>query len=147
MNVAHMIKGNFINGEKLSTAGPQEVTVVNGEIISLGEDEKVVLSFAETEKQLALNKTRLSFMIGNFGEDTDEWKDKKILLHAQQLTSGKFAGQYTILISKPIQVPMGSLVKSSPQVPQINQTEDENPFFDKPIQVSPINQTEDEILF
>lgn len=101
-NVGHLLTGDFINGESLFQAGPQEVTVAGGNIETLGDDTKVVLSFSETDKRLALNKTRLTFMVGNFGEDTDQWVGKKVVLHAQKLTSGKFAGQYTILITRPV---------------------------------------------
>lgn len=50
---------------------------------------KVVLSFEETEKELALNKTNAKIMAEAFGDDTDDWDNKVIQLIIITTSNGK----------------------------------------------------------
>ena len=70
------------------------------------QDEKVVLEFHELSKPVTCNKTRLGFMIKNFGDDTTGYVGKKLMLYGSKLSSGKFAGQWTIIFALPPATPM-----------------------------------------
>lgn len=60
---------------------------------STGE-EKLVLSFEETGKGLVLGtKANLEFLIDEFGDDTDDWVGKEIVLYSVETSFG----------SKPVQ--------------------------------------------
>lgn len=114
--IGDMLKSNFLSGSELSTT-PQIVTVKGAEVKELGEgsdkEVKVVLEFYELAKALPLNKTRLKAMADAFGLDTNLWINRKVMIYSQQLTSGKFAGQWTITLTK---APQAAPVQYAPQV-------------------------------
>lgn len=60
------------------------LTIRKAEVKKLGQGEdarnKVVLSFNETSKQLALNSTNSKIIAEKYGEDTDRWAGKQITL-------------------------------------------------------------------
>ena len=60
------------------------LTIKNAEVKKLGQGEearnKVVLSFNETPKQLALNSTNSKIIAAKYGDDTDRWTGKQISL-------------------------------------------------------------------
>ena len=77
---------NYLNStnivsEKLNNA---MLTIKNAEVKKLGQGEearnKVVLSFNETSKQLALNRTNSQIIAERFGDDSDLWTGKQISL-------------------------------------------------------------------
>jgi hypothetical protein len=106
-NVAHLLTGNYLNAAELAQAGPQVATIAGAEIKEFEDGtQKVIVSFHELDKDLPCNKTRLQTLVTLFGPDTAGWMNQRVMIHSQQLATGKFAGQYTILISKaPQQVP------------------------------------------
>ncbi len=114
MNVERLAASNYIAGADLQNK-QAKVKVSGSELKSYDDGtEKVVLSFEGKDKKLTCNKTRLKTMINLFGPDTDSWLNKEIILTAQPLSSGKFAGQWTVLIL------------SVPEI--VAQNEDEIPF-------------------
>ncbi len=100
-NVSHLLSGDYMNAAELAQNGPQVATIAGAEIKEFeGDGQKVIVSFHELEKDLPCNKTRLKTLVSMFGPDTAGWVGQRVMVHAQQLATGKFAGQYTILIGK-----------------------------------------------
>lgn len=101
MNIEHLASSDFIKGDDLQ--GKQVQVTINAAELKTYDDgsQKVVLSFADSEKKLTLNKTRLKTMMALYGPDTDQWLGKQIILTAQPLASGRFAGQWTVIILQP----------------------------------------------
>jgi hypothetical protein len=60
------------------------LTIKSAEIRKLGQGEearnKIILSFDETSKQLALNSTNSRIIAERYGDDTDLWMSKRISL-------------------------------------------------------------------
>jgi F0F1-type ATP synthase alpha subunit len=60
------------------------LTIKNGEVRKLGQGEearnKIVLSFNETDKQLALNISNSKIITQQYGDDSDLWTGKQITL-------------------------------------------------------------------
>jgi hypothetical protein len=60
------------------------LTIKNAEVKKLGQEEearnKIVLSFQETNKLLALNSTNSKIIAEKYGDDTDRWTGKQITL-------------------------------------------------------------------
>lgn len=106
--VGHLLTSSFLSGQEVPT--PIVLTVKSAEIKMLGDDgdqdEKVVLEFHELSKPATCNKTRLAFMIENFGDDTAGYVGQKIMVYGQKLASGKFAGQWTIIFARPPATPI-----------------------------------------
>lgn len=108
-NVAHLLSSDFLSGQEIPT--PQIVTIKNAEIKELGTDDdkeaKVVLEFHELAKALPCNKTRLKTMVENFGVETGTWIGQKVMIYGTKLNSGKFAGQWTVILTKAPNGPIG----------------------------------------
>jgi len=70
------------------------LTIKNAEVKQLGNGEearnKIVVSFDETDKQLALNSTNSKIIAEEFGDDTEEWAGNKISL---MVVKKNFAGK------------------------------------------------------
>ena len=116
-NVGHLLTGDYLNSAELAQKGPQVVTIAGAEIKEFeGDGQKVIVKFAELDKELPCNKTRLKTLVTMFGPDTAGWVGQRVMVHAQQLATGKFAGQYTILIGKaPMQPQQQPPVQQQPE--------------------------------
>ncbi len=56
-----------------------------------GEERKCVLSFNETNKVMILNKTNAKVLTSLFGQETDEWKGKRITVYTERVKAfGKY---------------------------------------------------------
>lgn len=87
---------NYLNSknvvsEELVNIG---LTIKHAEVKKLGQGEearnKIVLSFDETAKQLALNSTNSKIIAEKYGEDTDSWVGNQITL---MVVKKNFAGK------------------------------------------------------
>lgn len=96
--VGHLLTSSFLSGQEIPV--PQIVVVKSAEIKTFDDDdgqkEKVVLEFHELSKTVTCNASRLKFMIENFGDDTNNYVGRKLMIYGQKLSSGKYAGQWTI---------------------------------------------------
>jgi hypothetical protein len=87
---------NYLNAKNVVSEEltDTDLTIKNAEVKKLGQGEearnKIVLSFDETEKQLALNSTNSKIISEEFGDDTDEWTGNKISL---MVVKKNFAGK------------------------------------------------------
>lgn len=108
-NVSHLLSSDFLSGEEVPS--PQIVTIKGVEIKELGTDSeketKAVLSFHELEKELPCNKTRLKTMVENFGVETSGWVGQRVMIYGSKLNSGKFAGKWTVILTKAPNGPLG----------------------------------------
>lgn len=91
MNANAIYGGNYLSAatvksEKL-TGKPLTIKAVVSE--TFRENEKLVLSFDEIDKQLPLNKSNAQMLIEGFGSETDAWIGKQIML---LLTKRMFQG-------------------------------------------------------
>lgn len=108
--------GDYLKGEDLKGCDPVEVEIENVELVKLGQDEKICLTFVGADKKLTLNATnarRIEAITGS--PDTDDWIGHKITIHhelveyAGKMVDGirvmipvKKTGKKASLTSKPI---------------------------------------------
>jgi hypothetical protein len=77
---------NYLNSTNIVSENLNNtmLTIKSAEVKKLGQGEearnKVVLSFNETSKQLALNNTNSKIIAEKHGDDTDLWTGKQISL-------------------------------------------------------------------
>lgn len=92
----HMVKvgdvyqgGRWLKSEDLLNAktgkyGEVKVIINTADVgtVGQGDDERqqIILTFDGKEKQLGLNKTNATVLAGHFGDDTDQWLGKEIIL-------------------------------------------------------------------
>jgi hypothetical protein len=87
---------NYLNSKNVVSEELVDIdlTIKNAEVKKLGQGEearnKIVLSFDETEKQLALNSTNSKIIAEKYGDDTDSWKGNQISL---MVVKKNFAGK------------------------------------------------------
>jgi hypothetical protein len=76
---------NYLNSTNIVSENLNNtmLTIKSAEVRKLGGEDarnKVVLSFNETPKQLALNSTNSKIIAEKYGDDTDRWTGKQITL-------------------------------------------------------------------
>jgi len=79
---------------------------VTAELVRSGttQEQKLIVWFTNHEKGLVLNKTNLRTLLGTFGDNTEMWKGKVIVLYPTQTDfSGKLVGALRIRIPPPKQ--------------------------------------------
>ena len=87
---------NYLNAKNVKSEElvDTDLTIKNAEVKKLGQGDearnKIVLSFGETEKRLALNSTNSKIIAEEYGDDTDEWAGKQITL---SVVKKNFAGK------------------------------------------------------
>ena len=98
MKTADIYPSTFLKHSDIPAAGVT-VTIAKAEMSLLGQGEdqenKLVLSFNDTKKQLAVNKTNLKTITKLWGDDTDLWIGKPITLVTREVD---FAGEATLAI-------------------------------------------------
>jgi hypothetical protein len=79
---------------------------VTAELVRSGgaQEQKLIAWFTNLEKGLVLNKTNLRTLMGTFGDNTEMWKGKVIVLYPTQTDfSGKLVGALRVRIPPPKQ--------------------------------------------
>ena len=75
-------KSPFLKGDDLEEGERSVVTIKSAEEVDFPSGDRVpVLEFLELDQKLTLNKTRVKKLVELLGEDTDEWKGRKISLY------------------------------------------------------------------
>ena len=60
---------------------PELLTISGASVEKVGEDERLIIHFKESEKSLVANKTNLQLLAVFYGsDDTDDWMAKKVVL-------------------------------------------------------------------
>ena len=90
MKLTEMFPSNLLKAQDVTDAGGEmELTIFNVEIKDFDGDNgvkerKPIVVFAEGDKRMVLNKTNANRLSEMFGDDTDNWLNKKIILHVEQ---------------------------------------------------------------
>ncbi len=83
MNIKDKFASNFFRAEDVE--GTINLTIKACSEQAIGDDDRVVLSFKESPKQLPLNKTNALVLADAFGAETDEWKGRMIELNREMV--------------------------------------------------------------
>src|SRR5690349_5780858 len=78
MRASAMFPSEYLRAADLGS--PALVTIKTVEIREVGDERKPVIFFLEKDKGVVLNKTKNNFLIDAFGDDTDGWSGKKIVI-------------------------------------------------------------------
>ena len=112
------IKHSDLNGQELT------VTIAGLDIEEVGMDKesKPVLSFKKAKKGLVLNMTNYDAIAEAYGEETDNWPGKKIVLYGDK---ARFGGKIVDCVRvKPASPPEAKQGEIDPQAPlESNATE------------------------
>lgn len=90
MKLTEMFPSNLLKAQDVTDAGGEmELTIFNVEIKEFDGDSgakerKPIVVFSEGDKRMVLNKTNANRLSEMFGDDTDGWINKKIILHVEQ---------------------------------------------------------------
>ena len=77
--ISELFPSRFLKAPDLKgRAVPAKIDKVETEL--LGEKEKAVLSFENKQKKLVLNKTNANTLAVAYGDDTDRWPGKPVVL-------------------------------------------------------------------
>lgn len=84
--------------------GEVRLTIDHVETEILGDSEKPVVYFTGKKKGLVLNKTNASAIVKHYGDDSDDWQGKPIILYPSEVA---FQGQMVdaIRVRMPTQKP------------------------------------------
>jgi hypothetical protein len=92
------LKASDLNGQNIT------ITIKKAELEEIGFDQerKLVLSFANTDKSMVLNKTNANTIAKLYGEETDDWNGKRITLCAREVEfQGTMTAALRVLAQKP----------------------------------------------
>lgn len=71
-----------------------------------GKEDKPVLHFANLPKGMVLNKTNADRIAAVYGDESDDWRGKEIILYTEPVTAfGKTANAIRVKVPKPAQKP------------------------------------------
>lgn len=123
MKASDMFPSRYLKASDLGEATPI-VTIASVGVESLGSEEekenKPVLYFEGKDKGLVCNKTNWSTLTDLFGEETDDWKGKKIKLMTAEVA---YKGKMTLCI----RISLTRVPQATSKVNKIqNQTEPAN---------------------
>jgi hypothetical protein len=85
MKVSDVYQSNWLKAEDLQGA-PRRVTIegVSAQKFKNSQDNteetKIVLSFVGKQKKMSLNKTNAGALVRLFGDDTDQWHGREVML-------------------------------------------------------------------
>lgn len=96
-DITNLIESKNLNGEDLG-ANLHQATIKAVTIDEFDNGPKAVVEFVEFEKRLIANKTQTKTLANLFGTDTAGWIGQKVQIFGEQLSSGKFAGRWTVKI-------------------------------------------------
>jgi len=82
--------GRFLNVQRVDEQGLWEttLTIADVELREIKDREKLVAHFKEIEDTLVLNKTNAMILAEAFGEETEEWELKQIMLRKTKRSYG-----------------------------------------------------------
>jgi hypothetical protein len=94
------------------------ITNVDTQEVGVDQDRKVVVSFAETEKKLVLNKTNATTISDLYGKKIAGWVGKKIALFATEVAfQGKTQPGIRIRMRVPQPKKIPAPVQAEPEYP------------------------------
>lgn len=105
MKASDFLGGDFIKGDDVK-AGPKKVTITGVEVAKFDKNGKterklqLVVDDAGDSKKVTLNATNLTAVQDAYGNETDEWEGKKVVLYHDPTVSygGKRIGGLRIKV-------------------------------------------------
>lgn len=89
MKISNAFPSKYLSAGDLNG---REIKLVIGRIeiekIGRDNDEKPVIYFTKARKGLVLNKTNAKVIAGAYGDDTDQWEDREIILFSMMVQFG-----------------------------------------------------------
>lgn len=79
MNINEAFPSNYLKAEDLKGKEPN-VTISHVSMEKMGDDNKMVLYFRNSEKGMVLNKTNAMNIAAWYGPETDDWEGKRVKL-------------------------------------------------------------------
>ena len=111
MKISDVFPSKYLKAEDLEGANVT-VTIeeVNREEVGPKKESKLVIRFANTRKKMVLNKTNAATIAKLYGEETDEWLGKRIILCSKDT---EFQGEMVLALRVSLQKPTGTQKPSS----------------------------------
>ena len=111
MKISEVFPSRYLKAEDLEGANVT-VTIEEAKIEEVGpkKESKLVISFVNTLKKLVLNKTNAATIAKLYGEETDEWLGKRIILYPKDT---EFQGEMVLALRVSLQKPTGAHKPSS----------------------------------
>lgn len=105
MKASDFLGGDFIKGDDVKS-GPKKVTITGVEVAKFDKNGKterklqLVVDDAGDSKKVTLNATNLTAVQDAYGNETDEWEGKKVVLYHDPTVSygGKRIGGLRIKV-------------------------------------------------
>ena len=93
MKISDVFPSKYLKAEDLEGANVT-VTIeeVNREEVGPKKESKLVIRFVNTRKKMVLNKTNATTIAKLYGEETDEWLGKRIILYSKDT---EFQGKWS----------------------------------------------------
>jgi hypothetical protein len=87
INVKKHLQNDWLKGSDIGEGNRLTVTIEKAYDHTFPSgDESSVLEFLELDQKLSLNKGRLTKMVDLFGDDSDEWLGRQVILYAVDVT-------------------------------------------------------------
>ena len=111
MKISDVFPSKYLKAEDLEGANVT-VTIeeVNREEVGPKKESKLVISFVNARKKMVLNKTNAATIAKLYGEETDEWLGKRIILYSKDT---EFQGEMVLALRVSLQKPTGTQKPSS----------------------------------
>lgn len=105
------------------------VVISNVEMRDIGDDHKPVLFFQGKEKGLVCNKTNANNIANVYGDDTDGWLGKEIVLYPTMVDyQGRSVSAIRVRAPQPKDRKLNAAPKQTPQPQNDGGFDDEIPF-------------------
>lgn len=93
MDITKFVEGKSSTLKASDLKGHEvRATIAGAEVIEFnndgGKEQKLALSFSGKEKKLVLNKTNTGRIADAYGNDTDDWNGKTIILYEEKVEFG-----------------------------------------------------------
>lgn len=82
MKLAEVFPSNYLKADDLQGRKPS-VVIADARMELLGKDQKLILYFQNKDKGMVCNKTNAGRISDMYGDDTDEWIGKEIILTSE----------------------------------------------------------------
>ena len=94
-------ESNWLRQEDLDK--PRLYTIKGADVAKVGEDDRIVLHFEDSDDELITNKTNLSLLASFYGStNTEDWEGKKVVLWRDEnvMYAGKRVGGIRVRLPK-----------------------------------------------
>ena len=117
MRMSDAYPSRFLSAADITQPTLATITYVEMEAIGQEGNLKPVLHLDEFDKSLVLNKTNFRTLAGAFGDETDNWRGRQIVLFTEMVP---FKGQLTKSIR--VRLPKSKQQEAAPARPDLDDT-------------------------